>query len=78
MFTTTLMTTAPLGATEMYEGKYKSNDNCVQQGHIRTHFQSDHTSYTVWWVLDIISVACSMSIVLWRCSYAGSTFWLKC
>jgi hypothetical protein len=27
----------------MYEGKYKSNDNCLQQGHIRTHSQSDHT-----------------------------------
>lgn len=29
MFTTTLITTAPLGTTEMYESKYKSNDNSV-------------------------------------------------
>jgi len=63
MFTTTLMTTAPLGTTEMYEGKYKSNDNCVQQGHIRTYSQSDHTYYTVGRVLDIIPVACTMSVL---------------
>jgi hypothetical protein len=63
MFTITLITTTPLGTIEIYESKCKSNDNCVQQGHIRTHSQSDHTYYIVWQVLDILPVACTMSIV---------------
>jgi hypothetical protein len=63
MFTTTLKTTAPLGITKRYEGKFKSNDNCVQKGHIRTCSQSDHTYYTVWQVLDITPVACTKLVV---------------